>query len=102
LLAVCIVAYALIPIDLITDLIPVLGYLDDLILVPLGIYFVLRMIPDEVIIECRERVKVFANHKRSNLFAGLVIITIWIGLAILAARLMMRAINNRCRLSVVV
>ncbi len=49
----CIVAYALSPIDLIPDPIPVLGYLDDLILVPLGIQLALRMIPPEVMAECR-------------------------------------------------
>ena len=45
LLAACVAAYAFSPIDLIPDFIPVLGYLDDLILVPLGIYFVLKLKP---------------------------------------------------------
>ena len=54
LLAVGVAAYAFSPIDLIPDFIPVLGYLDDLILVPLGIYLVLKLIPDEVMSECRQ------------------------------------------------
>lgn len=54
-LAVCVVAYALSPIDLIPDFIPVLGYLDDLILLPLGILLVMRLMPEEVLMECRIR-----------------------------------------------
>jgi len=78
-LAVVIVAYALSPIDLIPDFIPVLGYLDDLILVPLGIYLVLRMIPQEVMTECRQRAKASSNQKRrTNWFVAIVIIAIWI------------------------
>jgi len=54
-LAGLVVAYAVSPIDLIPDFIPVIGYLDDVILVPLGIALVLRMIPREVMAECRAR-----------------------------------------------
>jgi len=53
--AACVVAYALSPIDLIPDFIPVLGYLDDLVLVPLGVWLVLRLIPAAVLSECRAR-----------------------------------------------
>jgi len=55
--AICVVAYALSPIDLIPDFIPVVGYLDDLILVPLGIGLTIRMIPLEVLSECRAKAK---------------------------------------------
>jgi uncharacterized membrane protein YkvA (DUF1232 family) len=54
-LALCVVAYALSPIDLIPDFIPILGYLDDLILVPLGIALVIRLTPREVFASCRLR-----------------------------------------------
>src|SRR6266478_7923468 len=54
-LAVAVAAYALSPIDLIPDFIPVVGYLDDLIIVPLGIWLVVSLIPDEVMAECRAR-----------------------------------------------
>jgi uncharacterized membrane protein YkvA (DUF1232 family) len=56
-LAVCVLAYALSPIDLIPDFIPILGVLDDLILVPLGISIVIKMIPLEVLAECREKAR---------------------------------------------
>src|SRR5262249_33639448 len=55
LLAACIVAYAVSPIDLIPDVVPVVGYLDDLILIPLGIALLLCVIPAPVMAECRER-----------------------------------------------
>src|SRR5215217_1398727 len=53
--AACVVGYAFSPIDLIPDPIPILGYLDDLILVPLCIALALRMIPPDVMVECRNR-----------------------------------------------
>ena len=56
-LALLVVAYAFSPIDLIPDFIPVLGYLDDLIIVPAGITLALKMIPTEVMANARERAK---------------------------------------------
>ena len=53
--AIGLVAYAFSPIDLIPDFIPVLGYADDLIILPLGVLMIFRMTPDEVIVECRAR-----------------------------------------------
>jgi len=55
--AACVVAYALSPIDLIPDFIPVFGYLDDLILLPLGIWLAIKMIPPDVLAECRAKTK---------------------------------------------
>lgn len=89
LLALCIVAYALSPIDLIPDFIPVLGYLDDLILVPLGIYFLLKMIPPEVLAECREKARSAATTKTSaRWLAAAVVIATWIILGLMAVWLM--------------
>jgi uncharacterized membrane protein YkvA (DUF1232 family) len=51
----CVVAYAFSPIDLIPDFIPVLGYLDDIIIVPLGIKLALKMIPNTVVKDCEEK-----------------------------------------------
>jgi uncharacterized membrane protein YkvA (DUF1232 family) len=84
LLAVSIVAYALSPIDLIPDFIPVLGYLDDLILVPLGIYLLLKVIPPEVMSECRAQAQLANSRMKANWIAAGVILAIWICLGLLA------------------
>jgi uncharacterized membrane protein YkvA (DUF1232 family) len=78
-LAVGIVGYALSPIDLIPDFIPVLGYLDELVLLPLGIMAVRAMIPDEVLAECRERASRLEGKPR-NWIAAAIIVAIWLGL----------------------
>ena len=84
-LAICVVGYAFSPIDLIPDPIPVIGYLDDLILVPLGIALILKMIPIEVMDEYRIQAKAtMLQGKPVNWVAAVVIVGIWVGLAILA------------------
>ena len=82
--AVMVAAYALSPIDLIPDFVPILGYLDDLILIPLGIALVLRMIPVTVMEDCRERARVelTGNRPVSRTAAGAIIL-IWILSAVL-------------------
>jgi uncharacterized membrane protein YkvA (DUF1232 family) len=80
--AVLIVAYAFSPVDLIPDFIPVLGYLDEVILLPLGIALVLKLIPDEIMVECR-RSAAGVLKKPVNWAAGAVIVLIWLGLAAL-------------------
>lgn len=85
LLVTVIVAYAFSPVDLIPDFIPVLGYLDDLVLVPLGIALALRLIPDAVMADCRARARdAIAGGKPVSRAAGAVIVAIWLGLAALA------------------
>lgn len=77
--AICVVAYAFSPIDLIPDFIPILGYLDDVILVPLGIAITLKMIPNAVVqeheLQAEERMK---RGKPKNWFAASIIIVIWL------------------------
>lgn len=91
LLALCIVAYALSPIDLIPDFIPILGYLDDLILIPLGIYFLLKMIPPDVLADCREQARLAATTKTpARWLAAGVIVAIWIALAVWFVGLLLR------------
>lgn len=85
-LALVLAAYAVSPIDLIPDFIPVLGYLDDLVLVPLGIMLVVRLIPPEVMEEHRESPAKAAERPVSRLAAGAVI-AVWIACAALLARL---------------
>ncbi|HEU5349813.1 MAG TPA: YkvA family protein [Ktedonobacterales bacterium] len=95
LFAAAVVAYAFSPIDLIPDIIPVLGYLDDLILVPLGIVLALRMIPAEVMAECRERARETLREGRpTNWVVAGVIIGIWLLLAALALALVLRLVNR--------
>lgn len=73
-LAALVVAYALSPIDLIPDFIPVLGYLDDLVIVPLGIALCLKLIPEPILIESRQRAAVLAAKPRNYLAAALIIL----------------------------
>lgn len=82
-LAAAVVAYALSPFDLIPDFVPVLGYLDDLVIVPLGVALVLRLVPDEVLAECRERAQMAADRPISRAGAAFMI-AVWLGLAALA------------------
>jgi uncharacterized membrane protein YkvA (DUF1232 family) len=76
-LALAVVGYALSPIDLIPDFIPVLGYVDDLILVPLGIWLVLSLIPEDVMIACRARADEAVAGPHGKI-AAIAIIAIWI------------------------
>jgi uncharacterized membrane protein YkvA (DUF1232 family) len=76
-LAIAVAAYALSPIDLIPDFIPVIGYLDDLFIVPLGIWLVVSLIPDEVMAECRAKADAVGQRPVSR--AGMIaIIAVWI------------------------
>jgi uncharacterized membrane protein YkvA (DUF1232 family) len=80
--AIVVAAYALSPIDLIPDFIPVLGYLDDLILVPLGIALVCRLIPDQILDEHRITAARMAERPTSRR-AAVAIICLWIIVAVL-------------------
>ncbi|WP_226670694.1 YkvA family protein [Metabacillus litoralis] len=86
--AICVVAYAFSPIDLIPDFIPILGYLDDLILVPLGISLVLKLIPSIVIDENLAKAEeIREKGKPKNWFVGTLFILIWIIFAIWIGKL---------------
>jgi len=93
--AACVVGYAFSPIDLIPDPIPILGYLDDLILIPLGVVLVLKMMPPEVLAECREKAQeIMRQGKPVNRIAAFVIITIWIILTLLVTVFMLKFFKN--------
>lgn len=91
----CVVAYALSPIDLIPDFIPVLGYLDDLILVPLGIALSIKMIPPAVLADCRARARQNEGpQKPVNRAVVAIVIAVWIFFLALIAFLFARIWNS--------
>ena len=76
-LAVAIAAYALSPIDLIPDFIPILGYLDDLLIVPIGLWLVVRLLPDAVLAESRQKADALLARPQSSLAAA-ILVSVWI------------------------
>ena len=92
--AACLVGYAFSPIDLIPDPIPVLGYLDDLVLVPVGVALALKMIPQAVLGECREKAQAAMSQGKPTNWTAAGIITIWLLLAVLTIVLIARAIKG--------
>jgi len=85
----CVVGYALSPMDLIPDFIPVLGYLDDIVILPLGIALALKMVPPQVLSECRKKAREKMNTGRSKsvattamVIAGSLVMLILIGLPV--------------------
>lgn len=93
LVAMLVVAYAFSPIDLIPDFIPVLGYLDDLIIVPFGIILALKLIPHHIIEENKEAAeKLKQSGKPKNWFVGILFIVIWIILVDWVSKIIIRHI----------
>lgn len=82
LLALLVAAYALSPIDLIPDVVPVLGYLDDLLLVPLGLLLVIRLLPADVLADARRQAALTLARPRSRAAAA-VIVLLWLAAAAL-------------------
>ena len=82
--AIAVAAYAASPIDLIPDFIPILGYLDDLIIIPLGIALVIRLIPPEIMAEHRA-LAMAAQDRPESRAAAAVIIVVWIAAIALTA-----------------
>jgi uncharacterized membrane protein YkvA (DUF1232 family) len=88
-LAAAVAAYAFSPIDLIPDFIPVLGLLDDLLLVPLGVWLVLKMVPPDVIAECRRQAVQWLAEKapRPRSYVGAaIVVAAWLAVLVLAVR----------------
>jgi uncharacterized membrane protein YkvA (DUF1232 family) len=92
-LALVVAGYALSPIDLVPDFIPVLGYLDDLILVPLGVLLVIRLIPPEIMAEHRH-LAAAAQEWPVSRGAVVAIAVIWLGSAILCGWLVYRFLDR--------
>ncbi len=93
-LVVLIVAYALSPIDLIPDFVPVLGYLDDLIIVPAGIALALIMIPRDVMEQARERARNLPPGTRIGMLGGVIIVLIWILAIIICAAIILKLLRK--------
>ena len=82
--ALFVVAYALSPVDLIPDFVPVLGLLDDLILVPLGLWIALRLMPPDLMAEARAKARE-AERLPKNRLAGAIIVSLWLGATAIGA-----------------
>ena len=97
LLIVCTIAYALSPIDLIPDPIPIpiIGHLDDLILLPLGIALAIRMIPNSVMADCRERARQASFDKPSQWkwIGAAFVVMVWLLIAIWIWRLIVQSLE---------
>lgn len=95
LVAILVVGYAFSPIDLIPDFVPILGYLDDLVIVPLGIALSLRLIPAEIMADARAKADIaLAQGRPTNWAAAGVIIALWLMLATLAVILVLRYLRR--------
>ena len=93
-LALCVAGYALSPIDLIPDFIPVVGYLDDLVIVPLGILAVVKLIPPDIMAEHRATAAI-ASERPISRVAAVVIVLLWIGSMALVGWLIYRHFVGR-------
>ncbi len=77
--AALVVAYAFSPIDLIPDFVPVLGYLDDLVLVPLGVWLALKMVPAQVMADCQARAEAGLGEAKGRFkFMAVIIVALWL------------------------
>ena len=90
-----VIAYAFSPVDLIPDFIPILGYLDDLILLPIGIAVTVKLIPKKIMRECISKAQSeMSKARRKNWVVGTIVIVIWIFACTLAALLVFRAVKE--------
>ncbi len=94
-LALAVVAYSLSPIDLIPDFIPLLGYLDDLLIVPAGVWLAMRLIPPEVMAECRARAAESQSGGAPQFrWMGLVVVLMWLVVLVLVVRWVLTLVRN--------
>ncbi len=95
LMAAIVVAYALSPLDLIPDVIPIFGYLDDIVLVPLGIALVIRLLPSVVLQEARAQAALHPMRLSKDWRSGGVIMLAWLVTAIIVTRFALEALGLR-------
>jgi uncharacterized membrane protein YkvA (DUF1232 family) len=89
-LAALVAAYALSPIDLIPDFIPVLGYLDDLIILPLGIKVAIRLIPDDVMADLRRQAEERMLTRPRSAVGAVIVILLWLAAAVFLVRILLK------------
>ncbi len=90
-----VVGYALSPIDLIPDFIPILGYLDDIVLLPIGIYLAMKIIHEHILIEARVRAEnEFLRDRKSNYIVAGVVVIIWVILIIKGITIISQGIRS--------
>jgi len=94
LFAALVLGYAFSPVDLIPDFVPVLGYLDDLVLVPLGVLLALKMIPPDVWAESRQRAKEEMISGRPVRWAAVVVVATWLLVLALVAVILWRTLGK--------
>jgi uncharacterized membrane protein YkvA (DUF1232 family) len=93
--ALLVVAYAFSPLDLIPDPVPVLGYLDDLVLIPLGILLARKMVPQEILTACREQARAAISQPRPRLWTGAaIVIALWLVAAVLGVLLLWKLLRT--------
>ena len=93
-LALLVAAYAFSPIDLIPDFIPVVGYLDDLVLIPLGLALVVRLTPEAVLESARERAA-RATERPVGYAAAVLVVAVWILAAWILVRWALRLLRSQ-------
>jgi uncharacterized membrane protein YkvA (DUF1232 family) len=91
---VCVVAYALSPIDLIPDFIPILGYVDDLLLLPLGVFIAVKMIPKPILTKCRQAAAASNEKLPRNWLAAAAIALLWIAALLFVGSNLLRIISE--------
>jgi len=89
-LAALVAAYSLSPIDPIPDFIPVLGYLDELILLPLGIVLVVRLIPEDVMADLRRQAEERINNRPRSAVGAVIVILVWLTAAVILVRILFK------------
>jgi uncharacterized membrane protein YkvA (DUF1232 family) len=87
-----VIGYAISPLDLIPDFIPILGLLDDFVIIPAGISLVRRMIPKDIMEECKQKAREEPISTRAKWIAVLLIVSIWLFAAYIILRLTMNLI----------
>lgn len=92
--AVCVAAYAVSPIDLIPDFVPVLGYVDDLVILPLGIMLAVKLIPPVLMTEFRQTARELADRPPIGRWAAMFIVVLWILGVTLAAKWLQSVITR--------